>query len=255
MSWLIVRHAFQMVFGNLTEAVKVSVGPALILAAVYFGVSRLFDLPGNTFDMLQGQPEMAQRAFVPVMIILLTYLLVFAWVAVAWHRFVLLEEYPGLLPAFNGRPVLPYLGKTLLVAMVLLLVMIPLLLLVSLALGPILMAAPLIGGIILGLLIGIVFSYFWLRFAICLPATAVGKPMKIGESWSATAPLSGTIFGVTIIISALNLLASYAAGQLGALSGVLGMVAEVGVTWVTMMVGVSILTTLYGHLVEGRDLV
>ncbi len=254
MSWLIVRHAFQMVFGNIADALRVSVGPVLILAAIFFGVIRIFGLQADFFNEIQVNPDLAQRAFPAALILIVAYLLVFAWVAVAWHRFVLLEEYPGYLPALNGRPIVPYLVKTILLALVLMAIMLPLLLLLGLALGPVLMAAPLVGSILLGLFIGAVFSYFWLRFAICLPATAVGVPMKIGASWTASAPLSSTIFGVTLIITALNILATVIAEQLSGLSGALGTVANLAVTWVTMMVGVSILTTLYGHLVEGREL-
>lgn len=254
MSWHIVRHAFQMVFGNLAEALKVSVGPVLILVAIYFGMLQILGLPMNFYVVLESRPEMAGAALLAVLVMVVAYLVVFSWVAVAWHRFVLLEEYPGALPAFGGRPVLPYLGKTLLVALILMLIMIPLFMLVGPALGPMMAASPLIGGLLVGLMLGVVFSFFWLRFAVCLPATAVGKPMKIGESWAATAPLSGIIFGVTVIITALNLVASVIAGQLANLSAALGTVVDLGITWVTMMVGVSILTTLYGHLVEGREL-
>jgi hypothetical protein len=36
---------------------------------------------------------------------------------------------------------------------------------------------------------------------------------------------------------------------------VLGVLVDIFVQWLTLMVGVSILTTLYGHVIEGRPLI
>jgi len=102
---------------------------------------------------------------------------------------------------------------------------------------------------------GSVMSFLWLRLAVSLPAVAIGKTMGIKEAWGATAPLAMAIFGVAVILVAFNLLVGAAMGQIFASGSYVGLVVNLLVQWFTLMVGVSILTTIYGHVVEGRDLV
>jgi len=35
---------------------------------------------------------------------------------------------------------------------------------------------------------------------------------------------------------------------------VIGFIISIMLSWLTMMLGISILTTIYGHVIEGRDL-
>ena len=47
-----------------------------------------------------------------VIIVILFGIVISLWVAVAWHRFVLLDEVPnGLLPVWNGSAIASYLGQ------------------------------------------------------------------------------------------------------------------------------------------------
>ncbi len=108
----IVVHAFRLVFRNLSDALKVSVGPYLIglvvaaLAMMALGGSPAAWLSGNV-DMMAGDPMAAAGLGFASLVAMLVMLFISSWVAVAWHRFVLLEEYPGVLPALAGRPVWP----------------------------------------------------------------------------------------------------------------------------------------------------
>ena len=162
----IVVHAFRLVFRNLSDALKVSVGPYLIglvvaaLAMMALGGSPAAWLSGNV-DMMAGDPMAAAGLGFASLVAMLVMLFISSWVAVAWHRFVLLEEYPGVLPALAGRPVWPYIGKAVRLALILIVVAIPVMIVITLALAP-LMGDPGAGtgviATIIAVVIGTLFS-------------------------------------------------------------------------------------------------
>ncbi len=84
---------------------------------------------------------------------------------------------------------------------------------------------------------------------------AVGKPISIGEAWSATSSMAGTIFGVAFLLMGINGIAGLVVGQVSALLPIIGFVLNILVQWVPLMRGVSILTAFFGHLIEKRPLV
>lgn len=250
MSWQIVRHAFVMVFGNLSNALRISLGPMLIGVGAAIVATLLFSALGGGM-MAVGQT-------LTILVILPLLLFVFSWVAVAWHRFVLLEEYPGALPQISGRPIWPYVGKTLLLTMILIGIAIPLFFILALVFGvnPMEMAAGggAGGGVLAEIAVELLVSYLAMRLSLVLPAVSVGQPMGFIESWRVTRPVSGAIVGVVLLLTGFNLIATLASAPLLGALPVIGALVFMATTWITMMVGVSILTTLYGYLVEGRDL-
>ena len=257
MAFQIIRHAFAMIFGNLGQALRVSVGPYVMLIGIFAVV---FGALGISADLdqiaLAGrvQPDQiglsAGEAFFAVLVLLTSTLFIAAWVAVAWHRFILLEEYSGLLPAVSGRPIWPYIARTLLCALIMFVLALGGLLILSVVgiISALLMA-------ILGIVLTVLLSVVWFRIGVSLPSVAVGKPVTVGDAWNATSPVSGTIFGIVMIIVVVNFVVGVATQGLYGLSPILGMVVDIFVQWVTLMVGVSVLTTLYGHLIEGRPLI
>jgi hypothetical protein len=250
MGWQIVKHSFLMLWRNLSDALKVSVGP-VVIAVLVSGIA--LTVSGITpemvvFGMTTG--ELPASAMLGVLFVLLVMVFAFAWIAVSWHRFVLLEEYPGLLPSIGNRPIWPYAGMSILLAMAMLL-----------ALLPALFVAAMIGNIagqgavvsaLLGIAVGVYFTYLWLRTALVLPALSVGHPLKISEAWRITGQLSAPILQAAAIVVTINVLGS---SLIGAVSGgVIGVVIETTFSWVTLMAGTSVLTTLYGVLIEKREL-
>lgn len=261
MAWQIVKHAFLMIYNNFGQAVRVSLVPTVLLIAAWAILTRV---AGVQMDAMTGAagPE-AFENFTLLSLLLIIAALVFtmfvaAWIAVAWHRFILLEEYSGFIPATANRPIWGYVGKSLLLGLIVALAAIPLSFIVGFLFAGMITEAgslPLIPTLLAGLLIGTVIGFLWFRMAICLPAKAVGTDMTFGQAWAATARLAGTIFGVTLIIVAFNIVIGAIFTM--AFNGVpiLSAVFEVAINWLSTMVGISVLTTLYGHLIEGRDLV
>ncbi len=253
MGWQIVRHSFVLLFGNFAEALKVSAGPVLIGAVAVVLLGALF---GASPMLLAGPADAtgvdAATAFLALAAVLV-YLFVISWIAVAWHRFILLEDYPSALLRLRGLPVLAYAGRAVLVALVLVLAAVPVVLVMAALTAGLGLGASPGAAVLLSFVIGVVFTFLWLRIALVLPATAVGRPFGIREAWQASARASGDILQATFIVVGLNALATLAAQLLFGI-GVLALAANLLISWITLMVGTSLLTTLYGHLVEGRDL-
>lgn len=258
MALRLIIHTFRMIFGNLGQALKISVGPYLILILGVFAVAAAIS---PTIDSTVGVNPIAGLLG---LLIFPLILFVTAWVAVSWHRFILKEEYAGLLPAIKGRPIWPYVGKAILLALVMFVVAIPVFLLFSF------MVMPLIGtnvgdptqfqpnfptwAILVFAVAYVVIGFIALRLAVSLVGTALEKPMSFRDAWTATKPVAGTIFGVTIIIVLINIVPAIILPFLTASIPIIGFVLDIIINWVTMMVGISILTTIYGHVIENRPL-
>jgi hypothetical protein len=245
MGWEIVRHSFSMLFRNLGSALRISLGPiavAILVSVTFIGVLQV-SAAQLVWELSEG--TLTPAVSFTILLLALVYVFVSAWIAVSWHRFILLEEYPGLLPALSGRPVLPYVGKTFLLGFVMILAIIPAMLIVGLLTN--------IFGIlsILGIGLALYVSYIWLRIGLVLPATAVGHAMGIAEAWRATAPHANAILGTSALLILLNTGASIMSGILPA---TLSLILDIVASWITLMIGTSVLTTLYGVIVERRSL-
>jgi len=249
MAWNIVRHAFVIVFGNFGNALRASVVPSLLLIGAFVGMGTMIDFPtaANGIDI----ENISQPGLAAVLILALGVfaMFVFAWVAVTWHRFILLEEYPSMVPAMSGRPIWPYVGRTLMIVLQMMIVMIPLMFLVL----PLLMNLPAVGSL-LSIGLSILLTFLWLRVCVSLPSVAVGTHMGSVEAWGKTAKIWQTILGVCVIMGVLNFVAGLLPAVLASNLPFIAGVMSIAIQWVSMMIGISVLTTIYGHVVEGRPL-
>ncbi len=261
MAWNIVRHAFAMIFNNFGQALRVTVGPGLLLVAAWTLFILVAAIPLDAMNAGVDADNFAPGN--PLLMLLLVLPLiafsffVMGWVAVAWHRFILLEEYSGIIPAIADRPIWGYIGKSMLLGLLIALVAIPVSFIVGILVVPFAGMSgelPILALGLSGLLIGTLLGFVWFRTAISLPAKALGKDMGFGEAWSKSKGLSSTILGVTLIIVGLNIGVGIVFTLVLSSVPVLSFVAEIAVNWLSTMAGISVLTTLYGHLVEGRSL-
>ncbi|MEL6681426.1 MAG: hypothetical protein AAFQ09_02130 [Pseudomonadota bacterium] len=259
MAFQIIRHAFSMIFGNFGQALRVSLVPFGVLVGAFLLVMLAWDdrleQMGRGLDEELIGPAASAADLLAILGLIALFLFVFSWVAVSWHRFILLEEYSGVVPAVSDRPILPYLLRSLLYALVLLVVSIPVLLISSFLLVPFFESGlELIGNIIM-LIASAVMTYVWLRIGLALPSVAVGQPISIRQAWAASAPLSGTIFQVAFLLMVINSAAVFLSDPMYAVGWVFGVAVDLFTQWLVIMLGVSILTTLYGHLIEKRALI
>jgi hypothetical protein len=96
-------------------------------------------------------------------------------------------------------------------------------------------------------------TWLWFRMALVLPASAVGRPIGVADSWRATRRADGAIFlmGGALIVLSWGLRLVFPAQFVAPWVALLAAGAIHGLT---VMLGISVLTTLHGHLVEGRPL-
>jgi len=243
-------HAVKMVLNNLGTALRISLGPMLLVfvLVVVFGAGVVL-----TRDpaMAEGGAASALGVFITTAVLLVVML----WIAVAWHRFVLREETPtGVLPPFHGGAIGAYVWAGVIVGLVLFVVAIPFALLAGLLVAPI-VAGGGQPGAVTGFVAFAIFyfpvAYVGYRISPILPSAALQARMPLKEAWYAT----GTSGSAFLVLTLVSIVAGYLIGLPGqALPPFLSVIWAFGVQWLTVMVGASVLTTIYGHYVEGRAL-
>ena len=252
MAWNIVRHAFVIVFGNLSNAIKASLVPTLLLAGAFVGFGSIMDI-----QIVEGNMDLEDLSQSGVTVLaglglLVFAMFVFAWVTVTWHRFILKEEYPDVVPSISGRPIWPYVARTLMITLQFMLLLIPLFILIM-ALANILFSN-IVTAAIFGVALNVLYAFVWFRVAISLPSVAVGEHMGSMDAWEITSEHSRDILMMSVVIIVLNSVMSMGVATLFGGLPLVAFILRIIVQWTTMMVGISVLTTLYGHIVEGRSL-
>ena len=237
----IVSKAVMLVWTNLGAAIRATAVPFALMAAV----PRLFLRDDST-----GQGAL-QAGLVPVAVL---SILLFAWGAVAWHRHVLLEEAPALLSRPPRDAFFEYLWasmRTFAFAFVLLILSVST---VGLVAGALATAAG-NGGeaafVVFAFGVAILITYALLRVSLVLPAAALDRRMSLRQSWRITRSARNAVL-VVALLAALVQAALEFVGAASAGVPLLGFVLSLLLTWASAMIGLSILTALYGVLVEGR---
>ncbi len=250
LGWAIFAHAIRLVFSHLGAALRIS-ALIYICELVLFGVAAYVGLASAM--TLSIDPV----AVLAIVVASAATVIGTIWIAVAWHRYVLLDEMPGAVVArFNGNRILAYFGNSVLLGLIALAIGV----VISLVLVP-LMSAVRSGGpadivlqLIPLLLIVVLFLLVGYRLGIVLPASAIGKPLRFGEAWAATRGATGTLIALAILsaigVAVLRIPEFIIPDGLVWLTLVWGLVSG----WIELIVGISILTTLYGVYVEKRPL-
>lgn len=255
-SWTIFRRAITLIVDDLGAALRITALPYAIFAGVSLWFAGTLDI-GTITRIEAGNGAVAVPAGVlgGLLLTALVQLVAFLWIAVAWHRYVLLREGgEGWVPPMQGRRLLGYLGRSVMIGLLVLAAFV----VVTTAIAPFAPAMALA----VATIIGMVLTY---RLGLILPAGAVGRPLGVAEAWRATAGQSGTVVLLALMTFALSLLLQLPAmldapelaetAQTGAAftaPGPIAIVYELVVTWILLMLGVTLLSTLYGHFVEGR---
>lgn len=255
MSLRIFLHALRQVFGNLSGALQVSGVLMLVQFAVLLtlGRSMLADEAGMRQMMMQGQMPWGRIALAALISTVL-----WLWIVVGWHRYILLNERPRLVPAFRMDRMLGYFGKSLLIGLILL----PLALILGFIGGGIASGMVHGGGrvlpamLVMGLLVYIPLATVAMRLGTMLPGAALEPGVPVLSGWDATRGATVTILGVVALsVFGAALLDFIGAQVFGNPVSVAALAYELVKQWIIAMVGASILTTLYGHYVEKRALV
>jgi len=248
-----VNRTADDIFQNLGPALRISLGP-LVLAGVGLAVLNQ-DLLRAWMAGTLGTATFSQaRVTVFVLSGLVVILATGYWVAVAWHRFLVLDERPGaLLPRFHGGPVLRYALTSLIAVLLAGLVVLVYTLVLSPVVGPIYVQIGsyhhVLGhGPVLVVMNGIgtfLFVYVFLRFSPVLVARALGRPAGKDSALRQSAPLRGLILRLAAGYAVVTLLWTlFSAGVLTQLP-VLAFAFNLFANWAAFMFSIGVLTRLY----------
>ncbi len=249
----IFQKSLNQIIYNFADAIKLT-GVLYLIMVVVAAIISKYMLGVFSLEEIQGLKNAEEIALTPqywlaILITILVSILLSAWVAVIWHRFMLLGEGPvSFMPTFRPDNVFGYILKSLILGLILVAAMIPVMIVLAMAA---MVSAQLM--LFIFVLSGIFLFYISLRISLVLPAKSIGKDMLVSQSWSATGSAS------LPILTAGILLAVFSAGlqsipQYLISDPILKLIVSSCVGWLSLMLGVSILTTLYGHLIEGRSL-
>lgn len=249
MGWKLFLRAVNLLIENLPEALRVSAVPyGLVLLASVLLLEPAATPAAGTGD---GTGQLGLGGGSLALPVLALNLVASLWIAVAWHRYVLLAERPaGWLPAWHGPEMLGYLWRSIVIGLIVGVAVVGIAIpLGALAVGvpPLAPLVPIVGGFIGALL--------FYRLGVALPARAVRRDMGLGDAMEATRGHTGTVATLAFLTLAFTLMLQIPTALDGMAGGAGGTVTAIyqGVAgWIGLMVGVSTLTALYGVVVEGR---
>ncbi len=251
LGWKIFTHSVRQLLLNLGPAMRISAAPMLIASAVfYFGMRPYLEQhPVQT----GGWNDFVGEFFLRLILVMLVYAFLSIWVAVAWHRFVLLSEYPGRFVArFHSDRMWSYFGASIRVVLVVIVLGMVVLVVMSIVVS---LFRSMTGALtLIQLVIQTVFSVLIMRFSVILPAAAIGERLTLAEAFQVTVGHNMAVFVAAVLISVLTMIPIFLV-QTPLAPLVTSLVYQICANWLIFMLSISILTTLYGHFVERRELV
>ncbi len=249
--WALFSHSVGMLARNFGDMLRVFLVPTLLIVALFATFLKMTGVWETLqWGVVTPMPENSGLSG-PLFLVSVLSLLIGMWSVVAWHRFVLLEEMPqGWLPRLEGSRVMAYFGRSLQIALVLICMMIPVML-VALLVTTILSGAGPAALQWISLPIAIFTTYLILRLSVILPAAALGAGMGLRDAWNSTSNAFGDLLGLAAILVAAQYAAQFIATALSA-SPSLAAGVSILISAALALLNISLLTTLYGHYVEGR---
>jgi hypothetical protein len=261
-----INHMLSSTFNNLGFALKaqwpwfVLLAVALSLLGSVFG----FEFWGDqaaTIKYFEDNPGMIFVSFVSFFGMFLLAFLAFSSCAVNWHRYVLLDEVPQTISAMLrvDATVWRYFGNLILIGLILIPLILPLMV-ISVPLVPENIA---MFGLLALAYVTFVISPILYRLSIKLPAIALGRQdFRMGDAWNSSRDNWWQFVGVGAIFSVISwgvglvlaLVSSLLQNMFGPVFGFgVDMLIQTGVNWILTVMGITLLTSLYGFFVEKRD--
>jgi hypothetical protein len=227
------------------------VGPALVLIVA---VSILIAMVTPEL-LLIGSPgvDMGRLPFgLEALVMLFAFVLSYSLMAIMWHRYSLgHDNHPKHL---SPTLFLGYLWRVGILALiqitVSLAVIVPLVLASHNAGGGVRPAIPSI--LIATFVSQLLLIWLSLRLSLILPAAAIGRPIKMKDSWDCTTPIAHPLWGVAAALALLNTIIRALVAFLGLQSPVYIVALELPIYILKGLLVLSILTTLYTSQIQKR---
>ena len=90
------------------------------------------------------------------------------------------------------------------------------------------------------------------RLGVMLPAGTIDRKLTLRQAWQATSGQTDTILVLALVAAGAAVVVQIPTLVSGDPGSLISLVYSIAVNWFVTMIGVSMLTTLYGHFVEGR---
>lgn len=252
----LLRHAIQMLTYAPGTTLQV-VMPALVL--ILGSTLAAAMLAPDTIEALRNASETMQMPSGSSLLILLVLLIVgligYALMAILWHRHVLLNgsgQDVALRP--GGDIIRHYIWCAIVVGFVQFLAAFPVTIVMGILGAAFAGFSPAFSLTVISVLGGIIFAWVALRISIILPAAALGQRMRIAQSWQASAPISASLWGVAGFLAVINVGLTLLTSSLTPDAIAPNLIAGAVVYIIEGLIFVSVMTTLYGYLIEKRDL-
>lgn len=251
----LLAHALRMLIFEVGTTLRVLSPAILLVLGCSLAIGLLAPDALEVFDAAPGDT----LALTPSGALVFTVfgvvgLIGYALMAILWHRHVLLNGADGGLRP-GASLIFSYFWRAVVVGCVQLLAAIPVTLVIGI-LGAAFMQTSGGGAVTSLLTLGgsVIFIWIALRLSVVLPAAALGHRMAVRESWTVTQPLSGPLWGLAVLLTGVNMLISLLTLGIVPTQDALALVLGTVIFILEGLVFISVLTTLYGHLVEGRSL-
>ncbi len=236
--WHLFRHALAMITRNVGAAFRVTGLPYAAMLAIVLILPAIFRNEGLPIPWTTA-----------VGMLIAGYFAAFVWMAVQWHRYVLLGEIQsGVVPHYHGRASRAYLWRSILLGVAGVALFFGLSFLAGLVAAatqstPVAIAANVAAFAGSLAILG--------RVSPILPAAALDERLSFGAAWRATAGGTGAILVAGILLA---LLSSIPAILVALGLGLVAQISNLAFQWLVTLVGLCLMTTFYGHYVEGREL-
>jgi hypothetical protein len=260
-----MQHAISSTTDNLSFAFHVSWPWILVLLPLNVATN-LYTILNDLESGAEVDPSKIGKLFLIAAPLLLASVVAYASIAVNWHRYVLRDEIAQgwrrlRIDSLTWR----YIGNFILIFLVLFICGIPVGMLLGLAIylsktfmGETTAAVLLVSLVVALYAFAFVAAY---RLLVKLPAVALGRTdFHMGDAWRATSGNNWQLLGLLMlflllmIVVGLGMLAiTYIFGLLGTFGLSIAVAIQVLVNWLATILGVTLLTSLYGFFVEDRE--
>lgn len=252
----ILTHALRMLLFDVSRTIRLLL-PTILMVMVSgiilssFAYDTIFALDDTTLT----PPPAAGQNLLLFAVFGVIALLSYALMAVLWHRHVLINgaERP------DARLYFGYIWRAVVVGAFQVLAAIPVMAAIGmagLAVGTGFGSASATDAVatLLGFVGTVVLLWIGLRVSLVLPAAALGQTLSIRESWDTTQRISTPLWGVGLLLTGINTALYYVTAPLLVGDSYLVFGLQTALFIAEGLVFISVLTTLYGYLIENRSL-
>lgn len=250
-------HAVRMSANNWRAALQIFALPFGATLLIAMGLSTLMGL--GPFFLFTGETaEFSSLGPATGFLFFLCFLgiwMVMSIGVVHWHRFILLGEMPrSLMFRLSWVQALKYMIGALVIFLMLILPLILVGMMVSMISAGFMKQGDVWVAQGLNLVMNLAFLTALLALSPILPAAAIDRKFKLGEALAAMSGSLKALIVSAICLTGVEFLADTLINLFLSVSWQLATLSSVVLSAITGLIGISLITTLYGHYVEDRPL-